>query len=68
MGDIPGLVTKIVQSEPASVMNPPNNIGINPQYINEDLPLPEAPITAVNLCWARFSNTSSLCPSLPKKR
>jgi hypothetical protein len=36
--------------------------------MSEDLPLPDEPITAINLLFRSFISTSSICPSLPKKR
>ncbi len=59
-GPPPGRATTTRQVEPACVINPPCKVGINPQYISEDLPLPEAPSTPTNLFSASLISSSSL--------
>ena len=60
MGPDPGLLTMVCQLEPAFVIIPPCNEGISPQYMKEDLPLPEAPKIAKNLPFDNLTSASSL--------
>src|SRR5687768_16084752 len=41
IGDEPGLDRTAFQFGPVCVMKPPYNTGTSPQYISDDLPLPE---------------------------
>src|SRR5690606_28789264 len=68
IGEAAGRENTLFQLGPVCVTKPPCRIGTSPQYINDDFPLPEKPMTDTNRFAASLTRISSACPSRPKKR
>ena len=66
IGSLPGRNEQICQEDPLPDIKPLCNEGIKPDFTKEDLPLPDEPITAINLDVRSLVNNSSVCFSLPK--
>ena len=64
---MPGRNWATLQVVPANAIKPACRAGRNPQFTNEDLPLPDEPTTARNCVAANVSTIASTLLSRPKK-